>query len=64
MKLFVKNIADDVNEMLLEGDVSRVVVVRYENLAEIYIDPSALSKEKYAEVQKKIAELKTRNISS
>ncbi len=42
-----------VNEMLLEGDVSRVVVVRYENLAEIYIDPSALSKEKYAEVKKK-----------
>ncbi|HAQ70724.1 MAG TPA: hypothetical protein DCR48_07090 [Flavobacteriales bacterium] len=42
-----------VNEMLLEGDVSRVVVVRYENLAEIYIDPSALSREKYSEVQKK-----------
>ena len=43
-----------VNEMLLEGDVSRVVVVRYENLAEIYVDPNALSKEKYAEVQRDI----------
>ena len=42
-----------VNEMLLEGDVSKVVVVRYENVAEIYIDPQALSKEKYDEVRKK-----------
>ncbi len=42
-----------VNEMLLEGDVSKVVVVRYENVAEIYIDQDALSKEKYSEVRKK-----------
>lgn len=42
-----------VNEMLLEGDVSRVVVVRYENIAEIYIDQDALSKEKYLDVRKK-----------
>jgi cell division protease FtsH len=42
-----------VNEMLLEGDVSKVVVVRYENVAEIYIDQDALSKEKYGEVRKK-----------
>lgn len=42
-----------VNEMLLEGDVAKVVVVRYENIAEIYIKPDALSKEKYEEVRKK-----------
>ncbi len=43
-----------VNEMLLEGDVEKVVVVRYENIAEIYIDEAALrNKEKYEEVRKK-----------
>lgn len=42
-----------VNEMLLEGDVEKVVVVRFENIAEIYIKPEALSKEQYTEVRKK-----------
>lgn len=42
-----------VNEMLLEGEVEKVVVVRYENVAEIYITPEALQSEKYESVRKK-----------
>lgn len=42
-----------VNEMLLEGDVSKIVVVRNESIAEIYIEKEALEKERYQEVREK-----------
>jgi ATP-dependent metalloprotease FtsH len=42
-----------VNDMLLQGDVAKVVVVRSENLAEIYIKKEALEKEKYQAVKEK-----------
>ncbi|CAG0977980.1 cell division protease FtsH [Flavobacteriales bacterium] len=40
-----------VNEMVKKGDVSRVVVVTNEMIAEIYIKPEKLSDEKYRDVR-------------
>lgn len=42
-----------VSTMLTEGDVERIVVVKYESIAEIYIKQEELSDEKYADVRKK-----------
>lgn len=43
-----------VNEMLLEGDVEKVVIVRYENIAEIYITKEALeSDDRYLPVKER-----------
>ncbi|MEZ4721239.1 MAG: ATP-dependent zinc metalloprotease FtsH [Flavobacteriales bacterium] len=42
-----------IDEMLLQGDVARVVVVRNENIAEIYIKKDALQKDQYKNVREK-----------
>lgn len=44
---------DLVNNMLLQGDVERINVVKYESIAEIYIKEDALKKEQYEGVRKK-----------
>lgn len=44
---------DFVDNMLLQGEVAKVKVIRNEDFAEIYIKKDALEKEKYAEVREK-----------
>ena len=45
--------AEFVENMLKQDEVSKIVVVKYEDIAEVYIKDEALSKEKHEDVRKK-----------
>lgn len=48
-----KIVISQLEEMLTEQDVARIVVVRHDGAAEIYIKEDSLAKEKYEDVRKK-----------